>query len=170
MAGKKAPPTDLYCQEKQRQKPEEMLRQLWRAVEQSADLVIITDRLGIVEYVNPAFEILAGYPRAEIIGKNLRLLKPEEQEPTLYKNMWKTILAGKVFRAIVVNRKKNGEIFTVEKVITPLQDGNGQITHFISTDRDITERRRLEVQLQQARKMDAIGRLAGGVAMTLTIY
>src|SRR5208282_377209 len=75
-----------------------------------------------------------------------------------------TILAGKVFRGIVVNRKKNGETFIVEKAITPLRDGEGQITHFISTDRDITERRRLEAQLQQARKMDAIGRLAGGVA------
>ncbi len=164
MAGKKVPPTDLYCQEQQRQKPEDMLRQLWRAVEQSADLVIITDRSGTMEYVNPAFEILTGYPRAEAIGKNLRILKSEEQEPKLYKDMWKIILAGKVFRGIVVNRKKNGETFIVEKAITPLRDGNGQITHFISTDRDITERRRLEAQLQQARKMDAIGKLAGGVA------
>ncbi len=63
-----------------------------------------------------------------------------------------------------MNRKKNGETFTVEKAITPLRDGRGRITHFISTDRDITERRRLEAQLQQAGKMDAIGRLAGGVA------
>src|SRR5277367_6336122 len=103
MAGKKVPPTDLYCQEQQRQKPEDMLRQLWRAVEQSADLVIITDRSGTMEYVNPAFEILTGYPHAEAIGKNLRILKSEEQEPKLYKDMWKVILAGEVFRGIVMN-------------------------------------------------------------------
>jgi PAS domain S-box-containing protein len=164
MARKKIPENDLYRQEQQRQKPEDMLRQLWRAVEQSADLVIITDRSGVMEYVNPAFEVLTGYPRAEVIGKTLRILKSEEQEPAIYKEMWQTILSGKVFRGIVVNRKKNGETFIVEKSITPLRDGLGKITHFISTDRDITERRRLELQLQQARKMDAIGRLAGGVA------
>jgi PAS domain S-box-containing protein len=140
MARKEAPETDLYCQERQRQKPEDMLRQLWRAVEQSADLVVITDRSGSVEYVNPAFEILTGYPQAEGSGKTLRILKSEEQEPAICKEMWQTILAGKVFRGIVVNRKKNGETFIVEKSITPLRDGVGQITHFISTDRDITEK------------------------------
>src|SRR5207245_5134554 len=75
-----------------------------------------------------------------------------------------TILSGGVFRGILVNRKKNGELFFAEKTITPLRDAEGRITHFISNDRDITERRRLESQLQQAQKMDAIGRLAGGVA------
>jgi two-component system cell cycle sensor histidine kinase/response regulator CckA len=164
VARKKVLETDLYCQEQRRQKPKEMLRQLWRAVEQSADLVVITDRSGVVEYVNPAFEILTGYPRSEVIGNTLRILKSEEQEPKLYADMWQTILAGKVFRGIVVNQKKNGETFIVEKAITPLRDDKGQVTHFISTDRDISERRRLEGQLQQAYKMDAIGRLAGGVA------
>jgi signal transduction histidine kinase/ActR/RegA family two-component response regulator len=78
--------------------------------------------------------------------------------------MWNTVLSGNVFRGIVMNRKKNGEISIIEKALTPLRDGRGQITHFISTGRDITERRKLESELQQAQKMDAIGRLAGGVA------
>jgi PAS domain S-box-containing protein len=164
MPGKKNPETDLYRREQLRQKPEEMLRQMWRAVEQSADLVIITDRAGVMEYVNPAFEIFTGYLRTEAIGKTLRILKSDEQDPAIYKDMWQTILAGKVFRGIIVNRKKNGETFIVEKAITPLRDSVEQITHFISTDRDITERRRLEAQLQMAGKMDAVGRLAGSVA------
>jgi PAS domain S-box-containing protein len=164
MTEKKNPETDLYRREQQRQKPEDMLRQLWRAVEQSADLVIITDRAGVMEYVNPAFEILTGYPRLEAIGQTLRILKADQQDPAIYREMWQTILGGKVFRGIVLNRKKNGETFIVEKAIAPLREGTGQITHFISTDRDISERRRLEAQLQQAGKMDAIGRLAGGVA------
>jgi signal transduction histidine kinase len=78
--------------------------------------------------------------------------------------MWQTVCSGNTFRGNVLNQKRNGEAFSVEKTIAPLRDAAGQITHFISTDRDITEQCRLEVQLQQAHKMDAIGRLAGGVA------
>jgi signal transduction histidine kinase/ActR/RegA family two-component response regulator len=78
--------------------------------------------------------------------------------------MWNTVLSGNVFRGIVMDRKKNGETLVLEKALTPLRDGDGTITHFISTGRDITERRKLESELRQAQKMDAIGRLAGGVA------
>ncbi len=155
---------EVYCKERQRQKAEDALRKLWRAVEQSADLVIISDREGIIEYVNPAFETLTGYSREETIGETPRLLKSEEQNPEVYRELWQTILSGNVFRGVLANRKKNGEIFFAEKTITPLRDAEGKITHFISNDRDITERRRLEIQFQQAQKMDAIGTLAGGVA------
>jgi two-component system cell cycle sensor histidine kinase/response regulator CckA len=155
---------DVYCKERQRQKAEDTLRKLWRAVEQSADLVMITDHSGVIEYVNPAFETLTGYSREEAIGRTPRILKSGQQSPELYQQLWQTILAGNVFRGVLVNRKKNGEIFFAEKTITPLRDSEGNIANFISSDRDITERRRLEAQLQQAQKMDAIGRLAGGVA------
>jgi two-component system cell cycle sensor histidine kinase/response regulator CckA len=155
---------NMYCKEKQRRKAEDMLRKLWLAVEQTADLVAITDRSGAIEYVNPAFETVTGFSREEAIGRTFRILKSRHQTPRLYRDLWQTILAGKVFRGVIVNRKKNGETFLAEKTITPLRDTKGQITHFISTDRDITERRRLEIQLHQAQKMDAIGRLAGGVA------
>jgi PAS domain S-box-containing protein len=155
---------EVYCKERQRQKAEDALRKLWRAVEQSADLVIITDRDGVIEYVNPAFETLTGYSREETIGQTPRMLKSEEQTPEIYRELWQTILSGTVFRGVLANRRKNGEIFFAEKTITPLRDAEGKITHFISNDRDITERRRLEAQLQQAQKMDAIGTLAGGVA------
>src|SRR2546422_1111910 len=155
---------DVYCKERQRQKAEDTVRKLWRAVEQSADLVIITDRGGVIEYVNPAFEALTGYSREESVGRTPRILKSDQQTANLYQELWETILAGNVYRGVLVNRKKNGQIFYAEKTITPLRDTDGAITHFISNDRDITERRRLESQLQQAKKMDAIGRLAGGVA------
>jgi two-component system cell cycle sensor histidine kinase/response regulator CckA len=153
-----------YRTEQQRQKAEDTLRKLWRAVEQSADLVMITDREGVIEYVNPAFESLTGYSPAELMGQTPRVLKSGQQSSEIYKELWQTILSGNVYRCTMVNRKKNGDVFVAEKTITPLRDNDGQITHFISNDRDITDRRRMENQIQQAQKMDAVGRLAGGVA------
>ncbi len=143
---------------------EETLQKLWRSVEQSADTVIIMDRSGVMEYVNPAFETLTGYSRQEAVGQTLAILKSEQEAVELGEEMWNTVLSGNVFRGIVTNRKKNGETLIFENALSPMRAGNGQITHFISTGRDITERRKLESDLQQVQKMDAIGRLAGGVA------
>jgi PAS domain S-box-containing protein len=155
---------EKFQKERQRQNSEETLRKLRSTVEQLPDLVMITDASGVLEYVNPAFEALTGYTREEVIGQTLGILKSEQQAGELYEEMWNTVLSGNSFHDIVTNRKKNGENFVLEKAITPLRNAAGQITHFISTGRDITGQRQLESQLQQAQKMDAIGRLAGGVA------
>ncbi len=140
------------------------MRKLHSAVEQSADIVVITNSSGIIEYVNPAFERVTGYSRAETIGQTPRLLKSGEQSPEFYRDLWATILSGGVFRNVLVNRRKSGESYIAEKTITPVINSEGRVTHFISNDRDISERRRLEAALFQAQKMDAIGQLAGGVA------
>ena len=150
--------------QQEQQSAEESLRKLLRAVEQSADTVVITDLRGCIEYVNPAFETLTGYHRDEVQGKNPRILKSGEQGADLYRDLWRTILAGNVYRGILVNRKKNGDLYYVEESISPVRDTSGKITHFISNGRDLTERHHLEEQLRQAQKMDAVGHLAGGVA------
>jgi PAS domain S-box-containing protein len=161
---KKKASQSLNSQLRQLYKAEDTLRKLSRAVEQSADLIMITDHAGTIEYVNPAFEALTGYSQEEAIGRTPRMLKSGHQSAELYRELWQTIRAGNVFRGIFVDRKKSGETFYVEKTIAPVRDGNGKITHFISCDRDLSERRKLEAELQQAQKMDAIGKLAGGVA------
>jgi two-component system, cell cycle sensor histidine kinase and response regulator CckA len=154
----------IHSMERERHSAEESLRKLSRAVEQSDDQVVVTDLQGIIEYVNPAFEALTGYSRDEACGQTARILKSGEQRPEFYEEMWKTILAGNVYRGTLVNRKKNGNLYSVEQSISPVRDNAGRITHFISNGRDLTERLRLEAELRQAQKMDAIGHLAGGVA------
>lgn len=143
---------------------EDMPRTRYRAVEQAADLVVITDACGTIEYVISAFEKLTGYSRAEAVGQTPRILKSGEQSAEFYRDLWCTIRRGETFRAVVVNRKKTGESYIVEKTITPVRNADGEVAHFISNNRDISDRRRLESALFQAQKMDAIGQLAGGVA------
>lgn len=155
---------NLHSSQRYRQAAEESLRKLSRAVEQSADTVMITDLRGLIEYVNPSFETLTGYSRQEVIGKTPSILKSGEQDSESYRELWQTILSGNVYRSILANRKKNGETYYVEESISPIRDSQGQTTHFVANGRDLTDRLRLEAQLVQAQKMDAIGRLAGGVA------
>ena len=146
------------------EKTGDILRKLWQALDQSVDPIVITNRMGIIEYVNPGFEILTGYSKSEALGNSLRILRSEKEAPEVYEMMWQTVVSGNTFCGTVVNQKRNGEPFSVEKTITPLRDNAGDITHLISTDRDITEQCKLELQLLQAHKMDSIGRLASGVA------
>jgi PAS domain S-box-containing protein len=155
---------NLHASQRQRQAAEDSLRKLSRAVEQSADTVMITDLQGRIEYVNPAFEAVTGYSRDEVIGKTPNLLKSGLMDAQTYRELWETILSGKVYRSILANRKKNGDTCYVEESIGPIRDALGGITHFVANGRDLTDRLRLEAQLVQAQKMDAIGRLAGGIA------
>lgn len=154
----------LHSNQQQRHLAEESLRKLSCAVEQSADVIFITNSEGIIEYVNPAFEKLSGYSSEEVLGQTPAILKSDEQPPALYRELWETIRSGDVYRSILVNRKKDGSLCYLDESISPIRDATGAITHFVCNGRDLTARLRVEAQLLQAQKMDAIGRLAGGVA------
>jgi len=130
----------------ERKKTEEYLQRLSNAVEQTADAVIITDRSGTIEYVNPAFENSTGFSSEEAIGMNPNILKSGLQRPEFYRELWETILRGDAFRGTTVNRKKNGEHYHAEQTITPMKNGDGEITHFVSVFKDMTERRRIQAQ------------------------
>ena len=154
----------LHSTQQQRQLAEDSLRKLSCAVEQSTDIIVITNSEGIIEYVNPAFEALSGYSRQEVIGQTPAILKSGQQPPALYRELWETIRSGDIYRSILVNRKKDGDLYYIDESISPIRDATGEITHFVSNGRDLTARLHLEAQLLQSQKMDAIGRLAGGVA------
>ncbi len=119
---------------------QETLIKLSQAVEQAADTIFITDLEGVIEYVNPAFERLTGYAAAELIGKTPSILKSGALPAVFYQNMWQTILAVDVFHDVVVNKKKNGDLYHENLTISPLKDPYGRIMRFIATGQDITER------------------------------
>ncbi len=101
--------------------------------------MFITDREGIIEYVNPAFEELTGYTAAEAVGESPRLLKSDQQDDSFYDELWETITAGETWEHELVNRAKSGELFRVQQTIVPIQNVDGEITHFAAIERDISE-------------------------------
>ncbi len=142
-----------------RRKANEEMQKLSQATEQTADGVMITDRVGRLEYVNPAFEKITGYTRAEALGRTPRLLHSGKHDRDFYRRLWATILAGETFREVFINRRKDGSLYHEDQTITPLKDGAGRITHFISTGRDITERIAAEERLQYLAHHDALTEL-----------
>ncbi len=147
-----------------RKEVESIVYQLSRSVEQSPVSTVITDLKGNIQYVNPKFCQVTGYSFEEVEGKNPRVLKSGQQNEAFYSELWETILNGKEWRGMLVNKKKDGTLYTEEATISPVFNSVGRIVHFIAIKRDITKERELEQQFHQAQKMESIGRLAGGVA------
>jgi len=147
-----------------RRRLEEAQRRLATAVEQAAEAIVITDNEGIIQYVNPAFRRVTGYSQEEATGQNPRILKSGEHDSSFYKGLWDTIKAGQVWSGLLVNRRKDGQLYHEEATISPVKDASGKIVNFVAVKRDVTEHLELSKQLMQAQKMEAIGTLAGGVA------
>jgi nitrogen fixation negative regulator NifL len=131
-------------------KAEDQLRKLSYAVEQSPISVIITDKGGNIEYINPKFTEVTGYTFAEVIGKNPKILKSGNIPEIEYQRLWKTILSGKEWHGEFHNKKKNGELFWESASISPISDPDGKITHFLAVKEDITERKRAEKTIRES--------------------
>ena len=147
---------------------------LFSAVDNSSDSIFITDAEGNIIYVNSSFEKLTGYTFAEASNRNPRFLNSGTMDPSVFTDLWQTVLSGKMWNGRLCNRKKDGTLYTGLVTITPVINHEGAITNFVSVKRDITEQlkieeenRELEEQFHQAQKEESIGRLAGGIAHDL---
>ena len=136
----------------ERRKREERLRLLAEGLEQVGDKVMITDLEGQIQHVNEAFEEITGYSREEALGKTPQIVQSGEQNEDFYDELWATLRSGETFRAELTNERKDGTRYVENEVIAPVTDEEGQVTHFVSTGRDVTERKEREDELVDAKE------------------
>ena len=143
---------------------EEERQRLYTAVEQADEVMFITDRTGTIVYVNDAFTRVTGYLRHEAVGRTPAILKSGRHDEAFYSDFRRTLKRGDVWTGEFVNRRKDGTIYYEKATVSPVRDSSGEIVNFVAVKRDITKERELEEELRNAHKMEAVGRLAGGVA------
>jgi len=136
---------------KEKEEQEER-RKLFHAVDQSPNMIIITDDQGVIEYINPSVTKICGYAPDDVIGENPRVLQSGETSPSVYANLWQSILSGHEWKGELKNRRKDGSTFWAHAIISPVKDENGNITHFVSMHEDITRRKEIELRERQAKE------------------
>ena len=134
------------------------------AVEQVAEAISITDVDFNIQYVNPAFERMNGYSRGEILGLHNSLLRSEEHDAQQHRALAQTLAGGRVWSGRLTNKRKDGTCYQSEVMASPIRNQQGSIINYVTIHRDITHEMRLEQELRQAQKMEAIGTLAAGIA------
>lgn len=144
-------------------KEAELIR-FFNVAENSVNPIEITDLNGKIIYVNRAFEVASGYTKEELLGKNPRIFGSGKLPSSYWDKMWATISSGKVWVGEVENRRKNGEPFYTQLLISPILEKDGKVSGYFAIHRDLTEKRTLERQLIHTQKMESIGTLAAGIA------
>jgi len=147
-----------------RKQAEAELSRLVTAVEQTREIIFITDAQPRILYVNPAFQKVTGYSRAEAMGRNPRLLQSGKHDAQFYRQMWSMLRRGEVWSGRLTNKRKDGTLYEELTTISPVRNAAGQITNYVAVKHDMTKEVQLEAQLRQTQKLEAIGQLAGGVA------
>ena len=125
-------------------------QKLTNALDQTDDVVIITNKQGVIEYVNTAFTTISGYTLEEALGQTLSLVNSGHHDLRFYRQLWQKLLAGQTVRRTFINRHKSGRRYYNSQTITPLLNEYGKITHFISSGRDITMQREASIALQES--------------------
>ncbi|MDP3702253.1 MAG: PAS domain S-box protein [Hylemonella sp.] len=142
---------DALAAKKQAEESEATLRKLSLAIEQSSESIAITNRDGVIEYVNDTFVKVTGYSLDELTGKNPRVLHSGKTPPETYAAMWAALTQGQPWKGEFINRKKDGTEYTEFAVITPLRQPDGSISHYVAVKDDITEKKRIGLELDQYR-------------------
>jgi two-component system, cell cycle sensor histidine kinase and response regulator CckA len=143
---------------------EASLRLKSAALDASIHGIVIADLDGTILWGNSALSTLTGYRLDELLGQNFRMLRSRLHDDAFYAQIWEGLRAGRAWQAEAVNQRKDGTHYTEEMTITPIVDEQGKITHITATKRDLTVMKRIEAELRHAHKMEAVGRLAGGLA------
>ena len=134
----------------------EKIKILAQAVEQMDEFVKITDIDGRIVYVNNALIANTGYKEIELIGENPRIFKSGKHPQSFYKKLWDTILAKKIYRNVIINKKKDGTLYYEDQTISPILDKDGQITYFVATSKDVSTQIKLEEKLKLMATTDAL--------------
>ena len=134
----------------ERKKAQETIRLQAAALQAAANSIVITDSNGTILWSNHAFSQLTGYAPEEALGSNPRLLKSGKHDRAFYSNLWATITSGNTWHGEIINRRKDGTVYTEEMTITPVCLGNGGITHYVAIKQDCTSRKIAEGRLRQA--------------------
>ena len=133
----------------QRKRNEQQLHLQSSALQAAANTITITDREGIITWVNSAFTELTGYSADEAIGKTHAMLKSGKHDQAFYKRIWITISSGRVWQGEIINKRKDGSLYTEEMTITPVRDEDHQIAHYVAIKQDISARKKAEEDLAE---------------------
>ena len=142
----------------------ETQQRLSTAVEQAAEAVIITDKDGVIVYVNPAFEQITGYSYSEARGHGPEILSGGEADDALSRHLRHTLETGRAWQGRLTNQRGDGTLYMGDTTISPVRSQAGEVINYVVTMRDVTREVQLEEQFHQSQKMEALGRLAGGIA------
>ena len=152
----------------ERKRAEEVQARLATAVEQAAEVIVITDAEGTILYVNPAFEKVTGYAAAEALGQNPRILKSGRHDADFYRRMWERMLEEGVWTGRVTNKRKNGSLYQEEMTISPMRDAAGKVVNYVAVKRDVTREVELESNCARRRKWRRLDSWRAGSRMTST--